>query len=954
MDEVDESNASFRIDYRQEIVWTASYTDSGLDPGNPGNDFIVLRNGLEIDPFHENLIRNGGIFNGAVILDPGNYSIKIRDARMGEGIYAVYYNRSASCNIRRVRPRGGSAPFNFGNHLTGEISDAQEFEIDINGDPLPINGYQLGVEVTGIQSSDPTHFRVTPNGNQSEFDVVYQAGNTVGTFNATITVGCRVTSGNNFPAIPDVMTQVTGTTEERIPDIDCAGGNCNNANIRLTVDGTVGESGNFNVRVENDGTEELDIAQIRLGNGSHNSFTLQGNANQIPAGGNVNIRIDFNPPPEENVYCGSLEIVSNDPDEPVKSCFFRARSYHPVPIMVVEPLVLEYREVELGFSFRKAFTVSNMGDATLDFAVNYVDDTNPDNFQWAMIVTGNFSIPANGAPITFFGEYTPQEIGNHSMGIRVSGNDPSNPSDDITLNGTGITPIPIDNVLILDRSGSMQDQIGSRTKIAAMRTAANLYFDLLRRDEGSRQGDKIGLVKYNDNNEVYAPLDFKTVGNSGSHTEVIKTALESNSITDPNRLLPYGRTGIGGAMETASNLLVNSPEDRKQVMIVMTDGIENEDPRIEAVLPEIIQANPDLMIYSIGLGRDQDIERRKLQNITNVGNGFYQVANDLVDENMFALEEFYFKIYSNANGMDLVIDPTIPVHILDPSPRVLFRTGIVSSYKSAVFMVLDDPQLRSFYDLELIDPQNRVINLNTPVGGTPVQVAQKDNYKIYKVVFPDQANAENYVGDWVLQLTPNGRFDPKKIDTTFADYLHPANQAQGAFIIPHDGVIPVGFSAAVKSNYNLRANLTSPNYRPNNPITASISLTDRGWPSTGGNVNARVTLPNDAEDNVTLYDDGTHGDSEANDGIYTHLYQRTNLSGVYKFHFKATGINERGELVPREASRYINLDYPESDHPTPGDDDDCLTCKQKKIFFYLTLVLLLIILVIIIRLRSRP
>ena len=76
--------------------------------------------------------------------------------------------------------------------------------------------------------------------------------------------------------------------------------------------------------------------------------------------------------------------------------------------------------------------------------------------------------------------YTPQDLNSHTIALEVTSNDPAAPATQITLTGSGATPQPIDSLLVLDRSGSMSDLAGDRTKIEAMRDAVMLYTDLLR------------------------------------------------------------------------------------------------------------------------------------------------------------------------------------------------------------------------------------------------------------------------------------------------------------------------------------------------------------------------------------------------------------------------------------------------------------------------------------------
>jgi hypothetical protein len=119
---------------------------------------------------------------------------------------------------------------------------------------------------------------------------------------------------------------------------------------------------------QNSGTAPLNLTSITLINDSPASpFSLAAPPSTAPVttGGSRTVQIRFAPPPGEATYCGHLVIQSNDPDEPTKVCFFRARAHHPVPRMRLESTTLNYRQVELGFSFTKAIVVHNDGDAPL-------------------------------------------------------------------------------------------------------------------------------------------------------------------------------------------------------------------------------------------------------------------------------------------------------------------------------------------------------------------------------------------------------------------------------------------------------------------------------------------------------------------------------------------------------------------------------------------------------------
>ena len=215
------------------------------------------------------------------------------------------------------------------------------------------------------------------------------------------------------------------------------------------------------------------------------------------------------------------------------------------PVIRTEEVVLDYGEVELGFSFRKGLVVHNDGDA--DLTVTIAAPTG-DTGQWSEIAPAGATTIAPGSPPAVFRyTYSPQAVALHTMQMQLTSN---SGNQAINFTGRGRNPIPIDTVLVLDRSGSMADAVGDRKKIDAMRDAASLYSDLLRDNiASSGTGDKIGMVKYNDSNSVYLSFDFTTAARK---TDIATNYLSNAALTDSGKLKPQGQTGIGGGMQTAA------------------------------------------------------------------------------------------------------------------------------------------------------------------------------------------------------------------------------------------------------------------------------------------------------------------------------------------------------------------------------------------------------------------
>lgn len=929
---------SFAIGTAQTVRWTANYFGSGTE----GNDFYLSRISSSVcdplDPANCIVISTSlspGLNSGEISLTPGNYFIAINRFVMGSGNYSIEYDMVADCTV-------SPTSHNFGNHDAGSSGASRTFTISLAGD-------MLDVQIGAISGTDNAHFVVSGGTGttlrstgpiSTTFTVDFVPGGTPGSFSSTI----NIVTTNPSVTVPDKSITVSGTTVALVPDIDCV------SSSTFNLDYLVSPSGTFNKSFRNEGNASLSINSITLGANPSGVFSFNGAPSTADLGdGNTrSVSIRFTPPAMEQTYTGSIIISSDSPGEETKECFFTARAHHPEPNMVVSAVpdggtTVNYNDVEIGFTFTKGIKVENTGDAPLILTLNLVNSADPDLPEWSEInEPNNVNIPAGDEQI-FLQRFTPRNAGTYSFQIEAlgtGGGGTYNSTQIVTLTGIGISPIPIDNSLVLDRSGSMSESAGSRTKIDALQKAARLYYDLLRSDPGDGSGDMIGMVKYNNTSQNYfIPLQMKTPAIEPTVLDLLSEA----AIADAARLQPSGGTCISCGMTDGANLLLASPDTRKQVMVVMTDGKETAGPGVSTVLDGINTANSDLMIYSLGLG--DDIDEPLLQSITNVGNGYHQVTEDLLGTNHFALEEFYFKIYANASGADLVVDPTTAIDLSSGIPSEVDRASIVSSDRYAIFIVLDDPVLKGYYTLEFIDPHGNVLDPTSSVGGIPIQVLQRSGHTIYKIIFPDISQAHTYTGDWVLNLRPTGKWKPGSTDPTHDYKLHSNYQVPGEWIQPYQGVVPIGFGAAVKSDYKMNVAVTASNYQPGAQVLLIAQLSDRGWPSTGGHINLTATRPDHSHTTFQLYDDGTHGDTQADDGTYSNYYNQTALEGSYRFFFNGQGVNERGELVARQATRYVSLNTPPSNDDRPNDPKPCLPCWAD----WLMLLLLLLALIVLIR-----
>jgi len=103
----------------------------------------------------------------------------------------------------------------------------------------------------------------------------------------------------------------------------------------------------------------------------------------------------------------------------------------------------------------------------------------------------------------------------------------------------------------------------------------------------------------------------------------------------------------------------------------------------------------------------------------------------------------------------------------------------------------------------------------------------------------------------------------------------------------------------------------------------------------GASVVAAITLPNATEMNITLYDDGTHNDSVANDGVYINTFNTTSAEGVYFIDIAANGTLEGYPFI-REVHSYKEV-FPQTGKIAGNYADYGLDLNGNGLFDFLAL-----------------
>ena len=112
------------------------------------------------------------------------------------------------------------------------------------------------------------------------------------------------------------------------------------------------------------------------------------------------------------------------------------------------------------------------------------------------------------------------------------------------------------------------------------------------------------------------------------------------------------------------------------------------------------------------------------------------------------------------------------------------------------------------------------------------------------------------------------------------------------------------------------------------PLKLSGTLKNNGTPLTGGSVSGSVLLPNGTMVNVPMFDNATHGDPTANDGVYTGTLTNTATPGTYRILLKAKNGPSGSTIFSREeftlatvsqSSSTITGPFSDSGSDTDGD-----------------------------------
>lgn len=349
-----------------------------------------------------------------------------------------------------------------------------------------------------------------------------------------------------------------------------------------------------------------------------------------------------------------------------------------------------------------------------------------------------------------------------------------------TSNSTVTVTTPLDIVMVLDASGSMDDHMGgidSPKRIDALKNAANSFIDTIAKQnegiEGVNRQHRVAIVKFagKKSNDIGNNM-YRDGGYSYNYTQVMKELTYcSGSNADDfkkntiNQIQPAGATRADYGLELAEGITITSGrKDAKKIIVFFTDGTPTKQNKFDAgVANAAVTAAKNMKdskatVYTIGIfdGADpsagiQDSGKSQKENkFMHAVSSNYPNATAWDTHGARAENSDYYKSATNAEELKKVFDD-ISQAITSEAP---YPTEIHKGYdktKSGYITFTDE-----LGDFMQVDGFTEVV-----INGTPFTEASK--------TFNEETNTDTYeftgkAKDLLITVQRAGDDNPQKGD----------------------------------------------------------------------------------------------------------------------------------------------------------------------------------------------
>lgn len=442
----------------------------------------------------------------------------------------------------------------------------------------------------------------------------------------------------------------------------------------------------------------------------------------------------------------------------------------------------------------------------------------------------------------------------------------------------------------------------------------------------------------------------------------------ATSTTIPG-LIAEDNTPLLAGVETAAGMF---GVEVNKAIILLSDGYHNcpsfasvGDPEVTDLIDQL-NAN-SIRVFTIGFGKPTDPDHPLLEEFAAqttppefMDSQFNDVTTHTFDLTTWHpatdLQGTYKAILADALHLDTAADPT---GTINAGEKEIFEVKINEHDRRVSFFLSWTTPQQGRLGLTVKASDNQVV----PIYGTGIRYHEGNTYKILTV---DKS---------FLQLP--GKVEPIpwkiEIDTSGLDNGEHENYQ---------------YSVILDSGLKMKTALDKASYKTGDTITLTAKITEAGQPVAGlTTVKVKMTQPTDGIGNwfvvnnvsteelkqipekrgdenlsplqrkaifltdiskvafpastepitIRLYDDGSHSDVSANDGIYTNQFTNTLKEGTYSFYFNSTGPTSGGNAFDRDdvIQKYVTVGV-KSDKIEIDVKFDKIVEKEKRAYYNIT------------------
>jgi V8-like Glu-specific endopeptidase len=466
-------------------------------------------------------------------------------------------------------------------------------------------------------------------------------------------------------------------------------------------------------------------------------------------------------------------------------------------------------------------------------------------------------------------------------------------------------PATRDVMIVLDRSGSMSLPAGTgRTKMEEARDAASLFVQLVRAGTGNR----VGLVSFS--TAASAPVDFALAGvTAATKTALIGPPPYAGGVV--GGLAAGGSTTIGGGLE-AARLQFPAPGPSPRAILLLTDGLENTPPMVEAVEPALAGVDVDV----IGFGTAASLDGALLTRLAESHNGLYTRAGTGLH-----LKKFFALAFGNIFEAGLLMDPELSLP-RDQSAAAPIPFDVCG--EETVTVVVGWEPEEAWLLVQLRSPSGAVVG----AGSAGVERSIGRTWTFLRLPLPHGGERDGVWRIEVIRGGGGGEFPPPAVDVRFFASVI----ARGG---PRLDRVPRGRRYYTGDVINPLVALKYPDgtFPRNARVEVTVSAPDTGVGDllTQSRLRQPVTIGADTiparqatllsieaasgrpsvgttQRTFELFDDAAHEDgSFERDGIFGNpLRELLTVEGDYSFHCKAT--YGEGCVATRELTWSLHVD----------------------------------------------